>query len=167
MEMTPCDGTAKSEKWCCGNSRTCCSSSPVSIAALFKAQSRLSSSSASSTSSTSTARTSSTTPSPSAQPSSSPSASSSLSDVTIVGIVIGAIAALVLFFTAGFVVARKRKLAADPRASLPMAAAPIYPTSSQETRSASLYTHKVEAMDSQIVEVPAEAAVRGRVQEMP
>jgi hypothetical protein len=110
--MTPCDGTATSEKWCCGTTRNCCNSSPIIVPAKFgvDAESKSSSSTsiASSSIAASTTADSASSTSAAATP---PSSSSGISGGAIAGIVIGALAGLVLVFAAGFLVAKKRRAA--------------------------------------------------------
>ena len=97
--LTPCDGSATSEYWCCGSSRSCCGTSDqVQINSTFA-------SNATATASTSTTATPTATGTSSSSPTTTASASSGLSSGAKAGIGIGAavgaiavIAALVFFF---------------------------------------------------------------------
>jgi hypothetical protein len=113
--MTLCDGTRSSEKWCCGINTTCCASSPVTIPALFKNGMRASLSSVSLLASPTT--------DPTSVPSNQtkfpvPSMPSPLSQGAITGIVIGVVAAAVLAFVAGCIMARRRMKSLYARVAL-------------------------------------------------
>ncbi|KAJ4983949.1 hypothetical protein SVAN01_10570 [Stagonosporopsis vannaccii] len=112
-KITPCDGTATSSRWCCGDTRGCCNSN-TGVVLLEQVLGQVSSSvisfSSSATSpaaSTPSSSQSSTSAASSAAASSSPtdtnnpnSASSGLGGGAIAGIVIGAIAGLALIAAA-------------------------------------------------------------------
>jgi hypothetical protein len=128
-EMTPCDGTANSTTWCCGNTASCCETLPITIAAKFGVVLSTSTSSASATPSTSAA--SQTTSSSASTTSSSTSGSQnspSLSGGGIAGVVIGAIAGTALICTAVFLFIGKKRnsRSADTEPYTPAGKSPIY-----------------------------------------
>jgi hypothetical protein len=113
--MTPCDNTANSTRWCCGTNKDCCAGDigVETLAQTFLGAVATPTSALSSPASwTASATTSSTDPSTSSTGSADQSqASSSLSGGAIAGIVIGAVAALVLIGAAWFFIARRRRSA--------------------------------------------------------
>ncbi|KAF2819007.1 hypothetical protein CC86DRAFT_388436 [Ophiobolus disseminans] len=101
QQMTPCDGTPTSEKWCCGPSTACCDVAPSIVPAMFKHTEPLSSVSPSSSPSPASTKTSANTPQISsatlssgthAPTASTHTTSSNLASGSIGGIAIGACA---------------------------------------------------------------------------
>lgn len=125
--MTPCDGTATSETWCCGGNTKCCGkageikiaatlgASPSSSSSSSSSSSTSSSSAASSTSSSAPSVESTATSTPTSTSSSSPSSSAEPSPATGLsggakaGVAIGAIAGVGAILAAGFLLVRRRK----------------------------------------------------------
>ncbi|KAH7380211.1 hypothetical protein DE146DRAFT_288033 [Phaeosphaeria sp. MPI-PUGE-AT-0046c] len=70
VQMTPCDGTATSEKWCCGNKKDCCAADSAQKAVIVPRKLGEKASSSSSTSSSPTAAAPDSSAMPSQQPSS-------------------------------------------------------------------------------------------------
>jgi hypothetical protein len=158
--MTPCDGTSTSEKWCCGAFNTaCCATNPIVIPAKFQngAQTSLQATVSSALSSSGPAGAASTQVSISSVSSSTSTttqasnsgSSASLSGAAIAGIVIGSIIVVLLALIVGFVLARRRQ--ASPNIAPPMEYKPATPW--HENNVAEIY--RAEAIDSQIVEAPA------------
>jgi hypothetical protein len=109
-EMTPCDGTANSTTWCCGNSASCCETLPITIAAKFGVIPSTSTSSATATPSTSAASQTASSSVPATSSGTSGSQNShSLSGGGIAGVVIGAIAGTALICTAVFLCIGKKR----------------------------------------------------------
>ncbi|KAF2011214.1 hypothetical protein BU24DRAFT_426298 [Aaosphaeria arxii CBS 175.79] len=105
--MTPCDRNAgaNSTTWCCGDSRSCCDSNPITITPNFGEPLPTSSSSSSIPSSTSQATsTPSSTPTSSGSPESS--SSSGLSTGTKAGIGVGVAVGGLVFLALGFFIAK-------------------------------------------------------------
>lgn len=169
--MTPCDGTANSTRWCCGDNKDCCagdigfeslaqiflgdlssattvSSSSVAVAASSStAVASLSTSSTSGTSTSSTSTSSTSTSSTSAPQ--TEEASTSLSGGAIAGIVVGAIAGIALIGAAWFLLARRRRPSEDP--APPMYVEAGYQTDAQKTS----YAHEADGAEPQVAEVSA------------
>ncbi|OKL63291.1 hypothetical protein UA08_01719 [Talaromyces atroroseus] len=100
-QVTPCDGTANSTTWCCGNSTSCCGTSDaVTIAPTLSGY----------TSSTTSSSTSSATVSPTttASASSLPSATSGLSAGAKAGIGVGVAVGAIAIIFAAFLFWRRR-----------------------------------------------------------
>ncbi|OAL48511.1 hypothetical protein IQ07DRAFT_571266 [Pyrenochaeta sp. DS3sAY3a] len=131
-ELTPCDGRADSERWCCGNSTACCGNSTaccgtnigvVRLAPIFGGllSSRIAGSSTTETASPTKSSTSATvSTSGTGTTSSFPSPStvnSGLSDGAIAGIVIGAVAGVTLL--AAVIFFWKRSAKYKEQASMP------------------------------------------------
>jgi hypothetical protein len=109
-EMTPCDGTANSTTWCCGNSASCCETLPITIAAKFGVIPSTSTPLATPTPSTSGASQTTSSSVPAASSGTSGSQNSpSLSGGGIAGVVIGAIAGTALICTVVFLCIGKKQ----------------------------------------------------------
>ena len=177
--MTPCDGTANSTRWCCGDNKDCCAGdigfetlaqiflgdlssattvSSVSVAVAASSSTAVASLSTSSTSGTSTSSTSGTSTSSTSTSSTSTSstsapqteeASTSLSGGAIAGIVVGAIAGIALIGAAWFLLARRRRPSEDP--APPMYVEAGYQTDAQKTS----YAHEADGAEPQVAEVSA------------
>ncbi|XP_014557578.1 hypothetical protein COCVIDRAFT_15168 [Bipolaris victoriae FI3] len=113
--MTPCDDTANSTKWCCGETKDCCAGdigietlAQTFLGTIATSTSTISSSALSSSTSSSSASTSplSETTAPNHS-----DGSVSLSAGAIAGIVIGAVAGIALIGAAWFLIARRRRVA--------------------------------------------------------
>ncbi|KAJ8115058.1 hypothetical protein OPT61_g3204 [Boeremia exigua] len=148
--ITPCDGTATSSRWCCGDTRGCCDSNS-GVVLLEQVLGQVSSSVISSSSS----RTLSSAPTPTSsqvaisgpptETSSASSDSSGLGGGAIAGIVVGAIAGLALVVAGALFFARrasrKRKLVEEAPA---VAEVPYSPVSLQEMGPTVKYAHVQE-----------------------
>jgi hypothetical protein len=172
-KITPCDGTKNSTKWCCGASTDCCSGDsdvkPVELAQILGAvSSSVVSVGASTTTSTAVSTTSqgSASGAPTAVTTES-SGSKGLSGGAIAGIVIGALAGLVLIIAALFFarrVSQKKQAgyAAPPSAEhvLP-AEVPAYSPEPprQEMSSTVKYAHVAEMSGSPPSELPGDPPV--------
>ena len=177
--MTPCDGTANSTRWCCGDNKDCCAgdigfeSLAQTFLGDFSSAATTSSSSTTVSASSSTGVASSSTSSTSGTPTSGTSApqteetSTSLSGGAIAGIVVGAIAGIALIGAAWFLLARRRRRSDNP--APPMYAENGYPTDAQKTSYAHV-AHEADGAESQVAEVSAANVKdhdgRSRVHEM-
>jgi hypothetical protein len=161
VRLTPCNGKADSERWCCGEKTDCCSTSEVVLLAQVLGG-KLSSGSASSASvatasgaSTSiSAPTSSSTSSRSAPGLDNTGKSSGISTGAIVGIIVGVLAAVALLATAIFLIRRARKTPAPY-----VAEAPDNPPQYQYQSVAvekDAYAHRSELPQSPLVELSSE-----------
>jgi hypothetical protein len=112
-EMTPCDGTATSAKWCCGTHNTACcgTAQEIVLAAVLGAATTSSSTSktSSATSISTTASQSSKTSSPTPNPTSAAAPPSALSTGAKAGIGIGCAALAVLVAGAIFYFFKRKK----------------------------------------------------------
>lgn len=168
VRMTPCDDTANSTRWCCGDNKDCCAgdigfeslaqtflgdigsatSASSSMTVSASSSTAFASSSTSSTSGTSTSDTSiSSTSAPQAE-----ETSTSLSGGAIAGIVVGAIAGIALIGAAWFLLARRRRRSDDP--APPVYVEEGYPTDAQKISYAHV-AHEADGTDSQVAEVSA------------
>ena len=186
--MTPCDGTANSTRWCCGDNKDCCAgdigvetlaqiflgdladatTSTLSTTVSASSLTAVVSSSTSSTSGTSTSGTS--TSSTSTSGTSAPQTektSTSLSGGAIAGIVVGSIAGIALIGAAWFLLARRRRR--PDNSAPPMYAENGYPTDAQKISYAHV-AHEADGAESQVAEVSAANVKdhdgRSRVHEM-
>ena len=171
--MTPCDGTANSTRWCCGDNKDCCAgdigvetlaqiflgdladatTSTLSTTVSASSLTAVVSSSTSSTSGTSTSGTS--TSSTSTSGTSAPQTektSTSLSGGAIAGIVVGSIAGIALIGAAWFLLARRRRR--SDNSAPPMYAENGYPTDAQKISYAHV-AHEADGAESQVAEVSA------------
>ncbi|KAF2828324.1 hypothetical protein CC86DRAFT_454161 [Ophiobolus disseminans] len=112
VRLTPCNGQADSDKWCCGEKTDCCSTSSVVMLAQVLGGTLSSSTANSATTMISSISTSSTsTPTSStSRPTglTKPTTSSSLSNGAISGIVVGVVAGIAVFATTIFFARRAR-----------------------------------------------------------
>jgi hypothetical protein len=176
MAMTPCDGTPTSEKWCCGaESNNCCSINPIVLPKLGENRS-FSTPQASSTEqllntpSANMPSSTTSTPTTSAQTETS-NKSSSLGAGAIAGAVIGAFVAVVAVFTAGYMVARKKRAAPSGQTTIQ----PNVSCSTCENTNIPMNhdVQEVEAMGSAIFEAEASQYTvrhserRGQIEELP
>lgn len=152
VRMMPCDDTANSTRWCCGDNKDCCAGD-VGVETLAQtflgdfASATLSPSSSATTAISSNIASS----SPSSSSSSISSASerpSTLSGGAIAGIVVGAVAGLALIGTAWFFFASRRKSANQ---TPPLYVEEGYPN---ETPKES-YAYEADGSQPQVSEVPA------------
>jgi hypothetical protein len=162
--MTPCDDTANSTRWCCGDNKDCCAGDigVETLAQTFlgdlSSATTVSSSSMAVSASSSTAVASSSTSSTSGTSTSDTSAphteetSTSLSGGAIAGIVVGAIAGIALIGAAWFLLARRRRR--SDNSAPPMYAENGYPTDAQKTSYAHV-AHEADGAESQVAEVSA------------
>jgi hypothetical protein len=167
--MTPCDETANSTRWCCGDNKDCCAGdigvetlaqtflgdlssattvSSSSMAVSASSSTAIASSSTSSTSGTSTSSTSGTSASGTSAPHTEDT-STSLSGGAIAGIVVGAIAGIALIGAAWFLLVRHRRR--SDYSAPPMYAENGYPTDPQKTS----YAHEADGAEPQVAEVSA------------
>ena len=181
--MTPCDGTANSTRWCCGDNKDCCAGdigvetlaqiflgdladATTSTLSTTVSASSLTAVASSSTSSTSGTSTSSTSTSGTSAPQTEET-STSFSGGAIAGIVVGAIAGIALIGAAWFLLARRRRRSDNP--APPMYAENGYPTDAQKTSYAHV-AHEADGAESQVAEVSAANVKdhdgRSRVHEM-
>ena len=182
--MTPCDGTANSTRWCCGDNKDCCagdigfeslaqiflgdlsSATTVSSSSVAVAASSSSAVASLSTSSTSGTSTSSTSTSGTSAPQTEKT-STSLSGGAIAGIVVGSIAGIALIGAAWFLLARRRRR--SDNSAPPMYAENGYPTDAQKISYAHV-AHEADGAESQVAEVSAANVKdhdgRSRVHEM-
>lgn len=158
--MTPCDGTANSTKWCCGDNTECCTGE-IGVETLAQTFLGMLTTSASQ-SPAATASSSPLSDTETGRPASLEN-SAKLSGGAIAGIVVGTLAGVALLGATLFVVLRRRR-SAKP-------SAPIYiekvPTSEVPK---AFYAHEADGDRPQVSEVPAatidEIDGRGRVHEM-
>ena len=182
--MTPCDDTANSTRWCCGDNKDCCagdigfetlaqtllgdlgSATTISSSSMTVSASSSTAVASSSTSGTSGTSTSSTSTSGTSAPQTEES-STSLSGGAIAGIVVGAIAGIALIGAAWFLLARRRRR--SDRLAPPMYVEAGYQTDAQKTIYAHV-AHEADGADSQVAEVSAANVKdhdgRARVHEM-
>ncbi len=165
--MTPCDGTANSTRWCCGDNVECCAGD-IGVETLAQTFTGMLPTATLTPILSTTALTSSliTTTSPSGSDTAAPADSKNSSTISagaIAGIVIGAVVAMALMVAVWFFFAYLRR---------PAVYAP--PTYVEEGHSATppkaSYPHEADASGSQVSEVPAADAKnhngRERVYEM-
>ncbi|KAH7088116.1 hypothetical protein FB567DRAFT_331613 [Paraphoma chrysanthemicola] len=174
QQMTPCDGTPQSEKWCCGSSNRCCLTNPLIVPQKFVHAIKGSSSSvapAASVTSTSSLRSSVTSTavissSTASVEDTASSSSSSMGRGAIAGIVVGAIAGIALLLVAGFLIAKRRRnsSAVELQSDYP-------PEQSYMQEQKTTYAHEVDAVDAQRSEMAGSPLVkyeeRKVVQELP
>ncbi|KAH7077578.1 hypothetical protein BKA63DRAFT_508528 [Paraphoma chrysanthemicola] len=152
QQMTPCDGTPKSEKWCCGSSSKCCLTNPLVVPQKFSHGIKSSSSSISpsasgaSTSSLTASFTSAAAISSGTAPAenTTSSSSSSLGGGTIAGIVVGAVVGIALLLAIGFWLAKRKRTssAAELQSDYPVEQSCV---PEQKTT----YAHEADAVDAQ------------------
>ncbi|KAJ8111904.1 hypothetical protein OPT61_g5613 [Boeremia exigua] len=152
VEMTPCDGTANSTRWCCGNNEECCAGD-IGVETLAQtfvgmlASATMAPSSSATVSDSSFTAASNTSPSNTAAPVSSET-SSRIPPGAIAGIVIGAFAAVTLAIAAWFLVAHRRRSAASPP--------PTYVEAGHAPElSKTVYHHEADGAEPQVSEVSA------------
>ncbi|KAF2852485.1 hypothetical protein T440DRAFT_506405 [Plenodomus tracheiphilus IPT5] len=122
VQVTPCNGRADSETWCCGGTTACCGTTSVVMIAQVLGGTLSPSVTSSATSAILSTGQASSTPGTSAGPSAShvslkPSESSGISTGAIAGIAIGVVAGLGLFGVAMFVARRSRRRKKEANAS--------------------------------------------------
>jgi hypothetical protein len=155
-EMTPCDGTANSTTWCCGNSASCCETLPITIAAKFGVIPSTSTSSATATPSTSGASQTTSSSVPAASSGTSGSQSSpSLSGGGIAGVVIGAIAGTALICTVVFLCIGKKRNSRNANTE-PYTSAGKSPTYMYEADTGAPQIHEAAATDTKSRRVQAQ-----------
>lgn len=149
--MTPCDGTANSTRWCCGDNVECCSGDigVETIAQTFTGM--IASSTAALPSSGASASTSGAATNPSTSETAvlaHSTTSSALSGGAIAGIVIGALAGVALIGAALFFIARRHRPAAPPPAE--------YAEIDRTTHSPKIsHAHEADVGEPQVSEVSA------------
>lgn len=152
VRMTPCDDTANSTRWCCGENKDCCAGD-IGVETLAQTFLGDFASATLSLSSSATTHASSTTAIQSTSPSGSPvlsntEESSALSSGAIAGIVIGALVLVGLVGAAWFFFARRRKSRKLPP--------PIYIEEGHPTEvSKTSYAYEADGGEPNVSEVPA------------
>ncbi|KAL6711693.1 hypothetical protein ACN47E_004627 [Coniothyrium glycines] len=158
VQMTPCDGTANSTMWCCGNTKDCCAAGigMETLAAQFigivasSSSTTVSLTTTSITSATSASLATTTMTSATPAPNNvSPEGNEpgSISGGEIAGIVVGVVAGLALLAALIFLLARRRRSASRSKLGLVEAYPPVWDSKTY---------HAYEADSGQpAVEVPA------------